>query len=85
MKHLEPRPYAVPETAARRLMEIAKGGEAINGRIHIEEINAPMLREGASGAEYWAGLQHAISKGWMEYHESGTFVTLTRAGADLFA
>jgi hypothetical protein len=27
----------------------------------------------------------AIERGWLELHESGTYVKLTQAGADLFA
>jgi len=36
-------------------------------------------------AEYRAGLELAISLGWLELHESGTFVRLTQSGADMFA
>ena len=36
-------------------------------------------------AEYKAGLDLAIARGWLEIHESGTFVRFTQAGADLFA
>jgi hypothetical protein len=32
-----------------------------------------------------AGLARAIENGWLVLHESGTFVRLTQAGADLFA
>ena len=32
-----------------------------------------------------AGLDYAIAKGWLELHESGTFVRFTEAGAALFA
>jgi hypothetical protein len=57
-----------------------------DGRIHIEKINAPFLyREGATPAEYKAGLALAIARGWLLLHESGTFVRFTQAGADLFA
>ena len=57
-----------------------------DGRIHIEKINAPFLfREGATPAEYKAGLDLAIERGWLVLHESGTFVRFTQAGADLFA
>jgi hypothetical protein len=57
-----------------------------DGRIHIEKINGPMLFvEKASPAEYKAGLDLAIARGWLEIHESGTFVRFTQAGADLFA
>ena len=36
-------------------------------------------------AEYKAGLLRAIENGWLELHESGTFVRFTPAGAALFA
>lgn len=35
--------------------------------------------------EYLAGLTLAIERGWLELHDSGTFVKFTSAGADLFA
>ncbi len=86
MKYTAPRPYADPDAAARRVMEIANSTEAVQSVVHIEKINGPMLyKDGATPAEYWAGLQRAIEKGWLKYHESGTFVTFTPAGADLFA
>lgn len=87
MKLAEDRPYADPDKAARRIVEIANTIEpGPQGQIHIEKINGPMLyKDGAAPAEYWAGLQLAIAKGWLKYHESGTFVTFTPAGADLFA
>ena len=82
------RPYTDPEKAARKLLEIANAVEAVHdGRIHIEKINGPMLfKEGASPAEYKAGLNLAIARGWLELelHESGTFVQFTQAGAELF-
>ena len=43
MKMTEDRPYSDPEKAARKLLEIANSVEAVDGRIHIEKINAPML------------------------------------------
>jgi hypothetical protein len=87
MKFTTDRPYADPEAAARRIIEIASTIEAgQEGRIFIEKINYPMLfTDGATPAEYWAGLQYAIAKGWLKLHESGTFVRFTPAGADLFA
>jgi hypothetical protein len=40
MKSKEPRPFANPEVAARKLMEIANSVEPVqDGRIHIELIN----------------------------------------------
>jgi hypothetical protein len=80
------RPYADPEKAARRILEIAKKVEPIQGRIHIEKINAPLLFvDRATPAEYSAGMRLAIERGWLKLHESGTFVTFTPAGAELFA
>ena len=83
----EPRSLADPEVAARKLMEIANGVEVIqDGRIYIECINAPFLNEcGGSVDEYKAGLQLAITKGWLVLHESGSFVRFTQAGSELFA
>jgi hypothetical protein len=54
MKNVEPRPFASPEAAARKLMEIANSVEpAQDGRIHIEPINWPFLQEHrGSPAEY---------------------------------
>ena len=57
-----------------------------DGRIHIEKINAPFLFvEKATAAEYKAGLDLAIARGWLKLHETGTYVRFTPAGADLFA
>jgi hypothetical protein len=87
MKYAAARPFADPETAARKLLEIANATEAIqDGRIHIEKLNGPFLFTfGGSPAEYGAGLALAIERGWLWKHESGTYVKFTPAGADLFA
>jgi hypothetical protein len=87
MKLVTDRPFADPEKAARKLLEIANATEAPQeGRIHIEKINGLMLfKEGATLAEYKAGLNLAIERGWLILHESGTFVKFTPAGAELFA
>jgi hypothetical protein len=51
-----------------------------------EKINGPFLfGDKGTPAEYSAGLELAISRGWLVLHESGTFVKLTQSGADLFA
>ena len=44
-----------------------------------------LYRDKATPAKYWAGLQYAIGKGWLEYHKSGTFVRMLQPGNDLFA
>jgi hypothetical protein len=87
MKFAADRTYADPENAARKILEIANSVEAVqDGRIHIEKINAPFLyKERGTPAEYKAGLDLAVARGWLVLHESGTFVRFTQAGAELFA
>jgi hypothetical protein len=87
MKLTAGRPYADPEAAARKLIEIANSIEAVqDGRIHIEKTNGPFLFEfKGSPQEYGIGLKVAIDRGWLAMHESGTYVKFTQAGAELFA
>jgi hypothetical protein len=87
MKLAAERPYADPEIAARKLIEIANTVEAVqDGRIHIEKINGPFLYEfKGSPAEYGDGLKLAIERGWLWLHESGTYVKFTQEGADIFS
>jgi hypothetical protein len=75
-KYSADRPYADPEAAARRILEIANSIEpAMKGRIYIELVNGPFLfRDGASVAEYGAGLRMLIERKQLFMHESGTFV-----------
>jgi hypothetical protein len=84
MKFATARPYADPEAAARKL---ANSVEAVqDGRIHIELVNGPFLFEfKGTPPEYGAGLKLAIDRGWLDIHESGTYVKFTQAGAELFA
>jgi hypothetical protein len=79
MKRAEVRPYSDPATAARKLVDLAAGVTPVqDGRIHIEKINYPFLYTlKASGAEFGAGIRCAVEKGWLELHESGTYVRLT--------
>jgi hypothetical protein len=78
--------FADPDKAARRLLEHARAFEPIqDGRIYIEKLNGPFLFiDKATPAEYTAGLELAISRGWLKLHESGTFVKLTQSGAPVF-
>jgi hypothetical protein len=83
-KFADARPYAEPEAAARKLIELAASVEPVqDGRIHIEKINAPFLYTlKASGPEFGAGIGFAIEQGWLELHESGTYVRLLASGVD---
>jgi len=68
MRYTEPRPYADPENAARRIVEIASIVEAVqDGRIYIELINGPFLfKDKGSPAEYGAGMKLALERGWLK-------------------
>ena len=86
MKFVDIRPFADPDVAARKLVEIANAVEvAQDGRVQ-SRINGPMLFQlKATPAEYKAGLDRALANGRLVLHESGTFERFTQAGADLFA
>jgi hypothetical protein len=86
MKLAEARPYADPEAAARKLLELAASVEPINDRIHIEKINGPFLSKigcNARGPEFGAGIRYAIGRGWLDLHESGTYVRLLAPDGDV--
>ena len=68
-------------------MEHARAFEPVqDGRIYTEVISAAFLfGDKAAPAEYGAGLNLAIERGWLVMHESGTYVRFTQSGADLLA
>jgi hypothetical protein len=85
MKFVSPSHLTDPDAAARMLIQIANASEAVqDGRIYIELINSPFLKEGGTPDQYHAALARAIKLGWLVLHESGTYVRFTQAGADLF-
>ena len=72
MKFVDPHSSADPDAAARKLVEIANGVEAVqDGRIFIERVNEPFLAAGGSGEQFRAGIERAIALGWLWRHESG--------------
>jgi hypothetical protein len=87
VKFADPGPYADPEAAMQKVLEIASTVEPVqDGRIHIEKINGPFLFEhGGKPAEYTTGMNLAIARGLLWMHESKTYVKLTQAGAEMFA
>jgi hypothetical protein len=81
MKFIERHPFADPDAAARKLIEIANSVEAVqDGRIYIERVNEPFLAAGGNGDQFRAGIARAIALGWLWRHESGTFVKFTDSG-----
>ena len=85
MKFVSPSHLTDPDAAAHMLIQIANASEAVqDGRIYIELINSPFLKEGGTPDQYRAALARAMKLGWLVLHESGTYVRFTQAGADLF-
>jgi hypothetical protein len=86
MKFVDPHPFADPDAAARKLVEIANAVEAVqDGRIYIERVNEPFRAAGGTGEQFRAGIGRAIALGLLWRHESGTYVRFTDSGAALFA
>jgi hypothetical protein len=86
MKYTANRPFADPENAARKLLEIANALEPyMDQRLLTELLNAAFLAAGGSPAEYSAGLDLAVARGWLWRHMSGAYFKFTPAGAELFA
>jgi hypothetical protein len=86
MKFVEKSHFTDLDAAARKLVQIANASEAVKeGRIYIELINSPFLKEGGTPNQYRAALARAVKLGWLLLHESGTYVKFTPAGAELFA
>lgn len=82
MKYASARPLADAETAAHKLVEIASGMKPVqDGRIFIELINVPFLKQGGTGEQFRAAVTLAQERGWLELHESGTYVRLSAQGA----
>jgi hypothetical protein len=86
MKLIEP-PFADPDAAARKIIELANAVEPVqDGRIHIEKINGPFLFQlKGTRAEYKAGLDLAIAN-FREVHAGGRgAVCLNRKGRPQYA
>jgi hypothetical protein len=64
MKFVTPSQFADPDTAARKLAEIANATEAVqDGRIYIELVNGAFLEAGGTPDQYRAALARAIALG----------------------
>lgn len=84
MKFTADRPFAKPEAAARKLLEIVLSADIDVGQYaYTGATNTAFLQAGGSVTEYAAGRDFAIAQGWFEIDRSGTRVILLQAGADL--
>jgi hypothetical protein len=84
MKFVERRPFADPDVAASKLVQISNSVEiAGDSRIYIARVNEPFLAAG--GGQFRPGVERAVAAGWLGRYESGTFVKFTDSGPALFA
>ncbi len=82
-KFVQARPYATPEAAAARLLEIAKTLRVDQGHMPIGEWNGTFLKNGAgSVAEYSLGRDHLIKTGVIKMHECGSMFRWGNGAAD---
>lgn len=79
MKFVDDRPYAKPEAAGKRLLELANSLTLrADGWVYVEKVNGPFLfQDKARPAEYGAGIAWLIDQGLIAMHEGGCYFTLT--------
>jgi hypothetical protein len=82
-KFKQERPYAKPESAARKLIEIARGLPVDKGRMCVGKWNDLFRAAGGSVDEYATGRDKAVADGLIVMHECGGFLMFTEAGAAL--
>jgi hypothetical protein len=86
MKFKDDRPFATPEAAERKLLELANAVEPDHaGRLSVAVINKQFRDAGGSYEEYRAALKAAIVHDWITMHPSGAYLMFTQAGADMLA
>jgi hypothetical protein len=86
MKFKEDHPFATPEAAERKLLELANAIDADHaGHVPVGEINTQFRNAGGTSAEYRTAVAAAVAHGWLTLHPSGGYLSFTPLGAALFA
>ena len=86
MKCIEDQPYAKPEAAARRLLEIASTAKADKGKIDVgtsQYSSFPV--EGGQPNEYHTFIARLQAEDMINLHERGTYFMFSDKGAPRFA
>ena len=82
MKFVQDRPFANPEAAARKLVELVVQQDIDVGQFtSTGKINRAFLDAGGSELEYVAGCDCAIDSQWFKIDPSGSRIILLGAGA----
>jgi hypothetical protein len=80
MKFKDDRPFATPEAAERKLLELANAVEPDHaGRLSVALINKQFRDAGGSYEEYRAAVKAAIAHDWITLHPSGAYLMFTQA------
>jgi hypothetical protein len=81
MKFKKDRPFATPEAAERKLLELANAIAADHaGRLSVAVIDAKFRDAGGSYEEYGLAVKAAVAHGWLTMHPSGAYLRLRAAG-----
>jgi hypothetical protein len=81
MKFKQNFPFATPETAEQKLLELAYAiGAEHGGRVPVGEINTQFRNAGGTSAEYRAAVAAAIAHGWLTLHPSAGYLSFTPLG-----
>ena len=82
---METRPFAKPEAAARKLLDIVWASVTESGLAHAYtgETHAAFMRAGGNVGEYAAGRDFAAAQKWFEIDRAGTRIILLPAGDSL--
>jgi hypothetical protein len=84
MKLTADRPFAKPEAAARKLLEIVRSnGIDVEQHTSTSVTLTAFLHAGGSVAEYAVGRDYGIAQRWFAIDRSGTKIILKQAGADM--
>jgi hypothetical protein len=84
MKYVTDRPFATPEAAARKLLDVVLAKDIDVGQhAYTGATNTAFLQAGGDVGEYIAGRDFAVALGWLEVDRSDTRIILLQPGADL--
>ena len=84
MKFNDGHPFATPEAAERKLLELANAIGADHAvRVPVREINTQFRNAGGTSSEYGAAVAAAIADGWLTLHPSEGYLSFTPLGAAL--
>jgi hypothetical protein len=84
MKLTSDRPYADPEVAARKLLDVVRDSVAESKLpySYTGATNIAFLRAGGSVAEYSAGIAFGQARQWFQIERSGTRIELLPDGGE---